>query len=77
LKYYDAAKAETGWQDMQQTIPPGQGWRIQNVIRNILDEYKAGKVQVSAKDGKISTEMILGAYQSSAEGRRVMLPLEG
>ena len=75
LKYYDSQNAETGWQDQQMWLPPGQGWRIQNVIRNILDEYKAGKVQVSARDGKISTGMILGAYRSAAEGMRVALPL--
>lgn len=75
LKYYDNNNKDAGWQDMEQGIPPGQGWRIQNVIRNILDEYKQGKVQVSARDGKVSTEMILGAYQSAQEGRRVALPL--
>ncbi|MEN6643447.1 MAG: Gfo/Idh/MocA family oxidoreductase [Armatimonadia bacterium] len=75
LKYYDANNKDAGWQDLQQTIPPGHGWRIQNVIRNILDEYKQGKIQVSARDGKISTEMILGAYQSATEGCRVALPL--
>lgn len=75
LKYYDSSKPETGWEDMQQTIPPGQGWRIQNVIGNMLDEYRQGKVQVSAREGKISTEMILGAYESARTGCRVALPL--
>ena len=68
LKYYDAQNGEAGWQDMQQWLPPGQGWRIQNVIRNMLDEYRAGKVQCSAREGKVSTAMILGAYESAAEG---------
>ena len=76
LKYFDSEDKEAGWQDLGEPLPPtGHGWRIQNVIRNILDEYKAGKVQVSARDGKISTEMILGAYQSAAEGRKIALPL--
>jgi predicted dehydrogenase len=73
LKYYDSQNAETGWQDMQQPIPPGHGWRIQNVIRNILDEYKAGTVQCSAREGKVSTAMVLAAYESAREGRRVMM----
>jgi predicted dehydrogenase len=77
LKYYDSQNKEAGWQDMGEPLPPtGHGWRIGNVIRNMLDEYAQGKVQVSARDGKISTEMILGAYQSAAEGRRVELPLQ-
>lgn len=73
LKYYDAENKDAGWQDMGQEIPSGQGWRIQNVIRHMLDEYAQGKQQVPAREGKISTEMILGAYQSSREGRRVEL----
>lgn len=75
LKYFDSENRDAGWQDMQQTIPPGHGWRIQNVIRNMLEEYKQGVAQVPAREGKISTEMILGAYQSAKEGRRVALPL--
>jgi len=42
----------------------------------VLDEYKAGQVQVSAQGGKVSTAMILGAYQSAREGQRVSLPLD-
>jgi len=77
LKYFDSRNKEAGWQDMGVSLPPtGHGWRIQNVIRNMLDEYKAGIVQVSARAGKISTEMILGAYQSAREGRRIALPLK-
>jgi predicted dehydrogenase len=76
LKYYDAQNKDAGWQDLQQPLPPtGHGWRIQNVIRHMLDEYQQGIMQVPAREGKISTEMILGAYQSAAEGRRVALPL--
>jgi len=76
LKYYDSENKEAGWQDLGEPLPPtGHGWRIGNVIGHMLEEYAHGQVQVSARDGKISTEMILGAYQSAAEGRRVSLPL--
>jgi len=76
LKYFDSQNRESGWQDMGVPLPPtGHGWRIQNVIRNMLDEYKQGVMQAPAREGKISTEMILGAYESAAEGRRVALPL--
>lgn len=75
LKMYQAEKADQGWQVLPADIPSSQGVRIANVTRNILDEYKAGKVQVDARAGKISTGMILGAYQSAREGRRIPLPM--
>jgi predicted dehydrogenase len=76
LKMYQPEKADLGWQALPMDIPESHGFRIANVTRNILDEYKAGKVQVDARAGKISTGMILGAYDSAATGRRVALPLE-
>jgi predicted dehydrogenase len=75
LKMYQAEKADQGWQILPAEIPASHGFRINNVARNILDEYKAGAVQCSARDGKISTGMILGAYESAATGKRVALPL--
>jgi len=76
LKMYQPDKAEQGWQILPAEIPEGQGVRIANVTRNILDEYKAGKVQVNAREGKISTGMILGAYESAKTGTRVALPMD-
>jgi predicted dehydrogenase len=73
LKYYDSQDAEQGWQDQGIPVPPGHGVRIQNVIRNMLDEYQAGKVQCSARDGKVSIAMILGAYEAAAAGERVCI----
>ncbi|MCE5216544.1 Gfo/Idh/MocA family oxidoreductase [bacterium] len=75
LKMFQSEKRDQGWQILPAEIPASHGWRIANVTRNILDEYKAGKVQVSARDAKISTGMILGAYESARTGTRVSLPL--
>jgi len=76
VKLYQRDKHAAGWQDMGVPIPPGgQGERITAVARNILDEYKRGEVQVSARDGKASLQMVLGAYESARQGRRVSLPL--
>ncbi len=75
LKMYQPDKSDLGWQILPADIPESQGVRIANVTRNILDEYKAGEVQVNARDGKISTGMILGAYESAKAGRRVTLPM--
>lgn len=42
LKMYQHEKHELGWQILPAEIPAiGHGWRIQNVTRNILNEYKA------------------------------------
>ncbi len=76
LKMFQIDKKDEGWQIIPAVIPKSQGERIANVARNILDEYKQGKVQVSAREGKISTAMILGAYESARQGRRIALPLE-
>lgn len=73
VKYYDSQDPGKGWQDLGIPIPAGHGVRIQNVIRHMLDEYKAGTVQCSARDGRVSTAMILAAYESAREGRRVYL----
>lgn len=75
LKMYQHDRHEKGWQILPAEIPEGQGVRIANVTRNILDEYNAGEVQVDARAGKIGTEMVLGAYQSAETGQRVSLPL--
>jgi len=78
VKLYQWGKHEAGWQDQGVPIPPGgQGERISAVARAILDEYRAGQVQVSARDGRASIQMVLAAYQSAREGRRVALAQVG
>jgi len=75
VKYFDSLDREKGWQDQGLSIPSSQGERIQAVARNILDAYKAGTPTVTAREGKISTGMILGAYESAREGKRIALPM--
>ncbi len=76
VRYFDSKAPERGWQDQGIPIPAGHGVRIQAVAREILDAYQAGKPTVTAREGKLSTGMILGAYRAAREGRRVNLPLE-
>jgi predicted dehydrogenase len=76
VKYYDSQAPDKGWQDQGIPIPAGHGVRIQAVASNLLNAYRAGKPVVTAREGKISTGMILGAYRAAREGRRVGLPLE-
>jgi len=68
---------EPGWKDLGIPIPQNHGERIAAVTRPIVDFLIDDNAEpdVSARDGKNSTEMILGAYRSSQEGRRIKLPL--
>jgi predicted dehydrogenase len=53
-----------------------QANRIRNVPRPWLDSLmNETPPPAGATDGRVSVEMILGAYQSAAEGRRVTFPL--
>ncbi len=68
---------ESEWDVQDVPIPPGgQGDRIRNVPRPWLDSLiRETPPPATAEDGRIATEMILGAYQSSETGRRVVFPL--
>jgi len=65
------------WDVHDVPIPPGgQGDRIRAVPRPWLDSLlNETDPPATAQDGRIATEMILGAYRSAEEGRRVAFPL--
>jgi predicted dehydrogenase len=64
---------EGNWRDLGVPIPPGHGVRIQAVPRpwvdSLIDETPP---TVTGRDGKVSVAMVLGAYQSAREGRRIV-----
>ncbi|MCC7354049.1 MAG: Gfo/Idh/MocA family oxidoreductase [Anaerolineae bacterium] len=65
------------WRDMGIHIPASHGERIAAVPRPFIDCLKHGtEPPVTAEDGRVSVEMVLGAYRSAAEGKRVHFPLE-
>ena len=62
------------WHHYPYGVPKSHGERIAAVPRPWIDTLKAGKEPtITARDGKVSVEMILAAYESSREGRRVYL----
>lgn len=64
------------WEDLGVPIPASHDERIMAVPRAFLDAYKSGTPPtVSAVDGRVSVEMVLGAYQASAQGKKVKFPL--
>jgi predicted dehydrogenase len=67
---------ETRWTEFKMPIPASQGERIAAIPRPFVD-YVRGLTDttISAQEGRKSVEMVLAAYRSMAEGRRIDLPL--
>ncbi len=69
LKVFRAG--ESDWQRFDFPLVP-QRSRIEAVPRPLIDYLKgAGPPIATAEEGRVCIEMILGAYQSAREGRRV------
>ena len=74
LKLY--TRDEPSWKDLGIPIPDGHGERISGVPRPFIDcLINDTDPDVTVEDGRVSVEMILGAYRSAQEGRRVTFPL--
>jgi predicted dehydrogenase len=67
---------ETRWTEFRMPIPASQGERIAAVPRPFID-YLRGRTDetISAEQGRKSVEMVLAAYRSMKEGRRIDFPL--
>lgn len=77
VKVFRQAEAEKGFVPLDIPIPAGHGERIAAVARPMVDWLKdeAAPPPCSAREGRCSTEMVLGAYESARTGRRVSFPL--
>lgn len=69
-------KGEQEWTEFPLPIPKSQRERLAAVPRPFID-YVRGLTEetISAEEGRKSVEMVLGAYRSAAEGRRIIFPL--
>jgi predicted dehydrogenase len=67
-------KGDPTWTNFDFSIPVSHGERLKNVPRPFID-YVRGLTDktISAEDGRVTIEMVLGAYRSAAEGRRITL----
>jgi predicted dehydrogenase len=73
LKMYRRDQPGT-WLNFPLGIPRSHGERIAAVARPWIDTLKAGAPPtVTARDGRVSVAMCLGAYESARTGRRVRL----
>ena len=72
LKYI--RRGDDAWTEFPMHIPGSQGDRIAAIPRPFVD-YIRGLTdeRVSPEEGRVSVEMVLGAYESAREGRRVLL----
>lgn len=71
-------RGESRWTEFPLAIPTAHGERIEAVIRPFI-AYVRGECgpAVTAEEGRRSVEMVLAAYRSAAEGRRVTFPFSG
>jgi len=69
-------RGDSGWTEFDIPIPQSQGERIGAIPRPFIDYVRGLTDQtISAEEGRASVEMVLGAYRSAKEGRRVEFPL--
>lgn len=70
-------RGEAQWTEFPIPIPRSQGERIAAIPRPFID-YVRGLTEatISAEEGRASVEMVLGAYRSAREGRRIYFPLD-
>ena len=69
-------KGDTQWTEYPLAIPAGQGDRIADVARPFIEYLKGERpAPVTAEEGRVSVEMVLAAYESASEGRRVTFPI--
>jgi predicted dehydrogenase len=66
---------DKAWTEFKLPIPQSQADRIAAVPRPFID-YVRGLTDetIRAEEGRKSVEMVLGAYQSAREGRRITFP---
>lgn len=73
LKLY--TKSSNQWQDLGIPIPANHAERIGAVPRSFIDCLLTDlSPDSTVYDGRVSVEMVLGAYESSQTGRRVDFP---
>ena len=69
-------RGDSQWTEYPLPIPASQGERIAAVPEPFLRYLRGeGAAPVTAAEGRVSVEMVLGAYRSAADGRRVTFPL--
>ena len=67
-------KSTGKWEHFDYSLPANHGERLGAIPRPFLDNLQAGNPpSITVREGKISVEMCLAAYESAREGKRVSL----
>ena len=74
VKMYQTHSAGLGWQDLGLPIPQAHGERIAGFTRPFLDAFRSGEPLCTAREGRLSIEMVLACYRSAETGQRVRFP---
>jgi predicted dehydrogenase len=75
LRLYRRGTSPPRWEEPEFTVPASHGERIAAVPRPFIDMLLSDREpDVTARDGRVSVEMILYSYQSAREGRRIPFP---
>jgi predicted dehydrogenase len=74
LKLYTQSRNQ--WQDLGIPIPASHTERISAAPRAFIDCLIHDRPSdITAEDGRVAVEMVLGAYESARSGRRIKFPL--
>ena len=73
VKLYQGDKPELGWQDQRIPVPSSHSERIAGVARPFIDALKSGIPMCTAREGRVSVQMVLAAYESAESGRRISI----
>jgi hypothetical protein len=69
-------RSDRQWTEFDLAIPNSQRERLANVPRPFIDYVRGlSDETISAQEGRKSVEMVLGAYASAQQGRRMTFPL--
>ncbi len=69
-------QGQTEWNELPLRVPESHGERIGAVARPFVDYLKGETDEhVGAQEGRLATEMVVGAYMSAKAGRRITFPL--
>jgi len=70
-------KGDKEWTEFHLGIPHSQSERLANVPRPFIDYLRGLTDQtIGPEEGRKSVEMVLGAYRSAREGRRITFPIK-
>jgi predicted dehydrogenase len=73
VRLFQRDRPDERWQVQGVPVPATHSERIAGVARPFVDALTSGVPMCSAREGRVSVEMVLAAYESAETGRRMFL----